>query len=178
LLSCRNALMYFDAGTQGRIIARFSFALNEGGYLLLGKAETMLMHTSMFVPVDLKRRVFQKVARGRGTGRALQGGRVSAPAEGEASGADLRDATLRAGSVAQIVVDRHGVVALANERANGLFRLGLADVGRPLSDLDLSYRPIELRSLIDQAYAERRLITRTGVEWRPHGSGEGRWFDV
>jgi two-component system CheB/CheR fusion protein len=132
----------------------------------------------MFVPMDLKRRVFQKVARGRVNARALQGARPSAPAEGDASGADLREAAFRAGSVAQLVVDRHGVVTLANDRASGLFRLGMADVGRPLSDLDVSYRPIELRSLIDQAYGERRMIARTGVEWRPHGSSEQRWFDV
>ncbi|MDF1506022.1 protein-glutamate O-methyltransferase CheR, partial [Roseisolibacter sp. H3M3-2] len=60
LLACRNTLMYFDAPTQSRILARFHFALVEGGYLLLGRAETIQTHGTLFVPVDLRRRVFTK----------------------------------------------------------------------------------------------------------------------
>jgi two-component system CheB/CheR fusion protein len=56
--------------------------------------------------------------------------------------------------------------------------LGIGDVGRPLADLDVSYRPVELRSLIDQAYVERRMIIKTGVDWRPPGMSEARWFDL
>ena len=40
LLACRNALMYFNAETQAKILKRFHFALNNGGILFLGKAET------------------------------------------------------------------------------------------------------------------------------------------
>ena len=36
----------------------------------------------------------------------------------------------------------------------------------PLQDLEISYRPVELRSLIEQAYAERRAVTLTSVERR------------
>jgi two-component system CheB/CheR fusion protein len=61
LLVCRNALMYFNAETQARILSRFHFALSEGGVLFLGKAEMLLSHTSLFTPIDLKRRLFRKV---------------------------------------------------------------------------------------------------------------------
>jgi two-component system CheB/CheR fusion protein len=61
LLVCRNAIMYFDAPTQGRIVSRFFSALNDGGYLFLGRAEALLTHAHMFAPVDLKRRIFRKV---------------------------------------------------------------------------------------------------------------------
>ena len=177
-LSCRNGLMYFDAPTQSRILSRFFFALNEGGYLVLGKAETLLTHGNTFQPVDLKRRIFQKLARGRGAAPAFGTRGAARLADTDASGMDLRDAALRASSIAQFVVDRTGTVVFANDRANGLFRLGIGDVGRPLSELEVSYRPVELRSLIDLAYAERRLIIRTGVELRPVGTSETRWFDV
>ncbi len=50
LLVCRNTLMYFNAEIQERIIARFHFALNEGGYLFLGKAEMLLAHADLFTP--------------------------------------------------------------------------------------------------------------------------------
>src|SRR5439155_16502113 len=52
LLVCRNSLMYLNAETQGRILARFHFALNETGFLLLGKAEMLLTHGNQFQPTD------------------------------------------------------------------------------------------------------------------------------
>ncbi len=39
ILTCRNTLMYFNAETQARILARFHFALSDLGVLFLGKAE-------------------------------------------------------------------------------------------------------------------------------------------
>jgi two-component system, chemotaxis family, CheB/CheR fusion protein len=38
------------------------------------------------------------------------------------------------------------------------------DIGRPFQDLELSYRPVELRSLIEKAYNERQVIRRADVE--------------
>src|SRR5215208_2584387 len=63
LLVCRNTLMYFNGQTQARILARYHFALTEGGYLLLGRAETLFAHGNSFHPVELKHRIFTKVAR-------------------------------------------------------------------------------------------------------------------
>src|SRR5262249_2579389 len=61
LLVCRNTLMYFNNETQGRILSRFHYALNDIGFLFLGKAEMLLTRTDLFLPVDLKRRIFLKV---------------------------------------------------------------------------------------------------------------------
>ncbi|WP_433790363.1 CheR family methyltransferase [Actinoplanes sp. CA-252034] len=63
LLTCRNTLMYFNAETQAKILGRFHFALAETGVLFLGKAEMLLSHSSLFTPIDLKRRVFRRVPR-------------------------------------------------------------------------------------------------------------------
>ena len=56
LLACRNALMYFNAEAQARILSRFHFALVPRGVLFLGKAETLLAQSATFEPVDVKRR--------------------------------------------------------------------------------------------------------------------------
>src|SRR6185312_1148403 len=61
LLVCRNTLMYFTAETQAQILRRFHFALDDDGYVLLGKSEMLITHTDLFAPVELKRRVFRKV---------------------------------------------------------------------------------------------------------------------
>jgi two-component system, chemotaxis family, CheB/CheR fusion protein len=76
LLTCRNTLMYLNGETQARVIARLHFALNEGGFLLLGRAETLMAHGQNFVPVDLKGRLSRK-----GPGREPSAaGRHRAPA--------------------------------------------------------------------------------------------------
>ena len=62
-------------------------------------------------------------------------------------------------------------------RGAAVFTLNPKDIGRPLQDLELSYRPVELRSLIEQAYAERRSITLTSVE-RRFPDAEVQYFDV
>jgi two-component system CheB/CheR fusion protein len=63
LLTCRNTLMYLNAETQARVLARLHFALNDRGFLLLGRAETLMDHGQSFVPVDLKRRLSRKSPR-------------------------------------------------------------------------------------------------------------------
>jgi two-component system CheB/CheR fusion protein len=62
LLVCRNTLMYFNAGTQARLLARFQFALRDDGVLFLGRAETLMTHNDAFAPIDLKRRISRKIS--------------------------------------------------------------------------------------------------------------------
>jgi two-component system, chemotaxis family, CheB/CheR fusion protein len=181
LLVCRNTLMYFNAETQSRILARFHFALNDYGILFLGRAETLLTHASTFTPVDLKRRISTKIPRanlnlrdrlilmaqnggGDGTGANTQHGR-------------LREAAADALPIAQIVVDATGVLVQANERARALFVLMPDDVGRPLQDLKISYRPVELRSLLEQVYSDRRPLMVRDISWAAPGN-DHRWLDL
>jgi two-component system CheB/CheR fusion protein len=60
LLICRNTLMYFNAETQAKILGGFNFALNDTGYLFLGRAELLLTHTDLFNPVSMKYRIFKR----------------------------------------------------------------------------------------------------------------------
>ena len=166
LLICRNTLMYFNSETQGKIINRFHFALNEHGYLFLGKAEMLVMHSNLFIPIDLKDRVFEKVALGNLRGRQL----VMNNLENQESTSNfsqeirIRDLAFDTASSAQVVIDNHGTLIMINEQARNLFNLTLKDLNRPFQDLELSYRPVELRSLIEQVYSERHPITLTNVE--------------
>ncbi len=48
LIVCRNLLIYFSRENQERIIAGFSRALHQGGYLMLGKAETLIGRSRLF----------------------------------------------------------------------------------------------------------------------------------
>jgi chemotaxis methyl-accepting protein methylase/PAS domain-containing protein len=72
LLLCRNTLMYFNAEAQSRILARFSFSLNPGGLVVLGRAEMLFSQSAMFTPLDLKRRVFRAVSKPSHGDRAMR----------------------------------------------------------------------------------------------------------
>jgi two-component system, chemotaxis family, CheB/CheR fusion protein len=64
-----------------------------------------------------------------------------------------------------------------NEQARTLFALSPKDLARPFQDLELSYRPLELRSLIEQAYSERRPVSFTNVQ-RYLPNAETQYLDV
>jgi two-component system, chemotaxis family, CheB/CheR fusion protein len=167
LLVCRNTLMYFNAETQGRILARLHFALEPHGFLFLGKSEMLITHSSLFSPVNLNRRVFSKVA------RSAERYRLAFPAPDTGNGAPLetgaltsvQEASLDASPVPQITVDIDGHIAVANRAARELFRLVGGDIGRQLRDLEISYRPVELRAPIEAALRQRQPQQRLGVEW-------------
>ncbi|MFL6195335.1 MAG: CheR family methyltransferase [Thermoanaerobaculia bacterium] len=177
LLLCRNTLMYFNAEAQEKILARFHFALNKTGYLFLGKAETLLTQNSGFRPVDLKHRIFSRSPTSNLRDRLLALSNGTSAGDPAARHARVREAAFDAGPVAQVVVDRRGFLALVNDRARRLFGLAASDVGRPFHDLELSYRPVELRSRIEEAQASRVLVLVKDFEWRSL-SGETRQMDV
>ena len=175
LLVCRNAMMYFNAEIQSKILARVHFALNDTGFLFLGKAEMLFTHSSLFTPVDLKLRIFSKVVKGTLRDRLLQMSQTGS--EEEVTHLTEREVAFETGPVAQIVLDINGSLMLANERARNMFRLTPRDIDRPLQDLEISYRPVELRSCLEQAYSERRTVIIKDIPWPP-ALGEPSFLDV
>ena len=62
LIVCRNVLIYFDRESQERLFDEFHAALAPGGFLVLGKVETLLGTTrSKFAPVDARERIFRRL---------------------------------------------------------------------------------------------------------------------
>ena len=166
LLSCRNTLMYFHAEVQARVLAHLHFALRDGGCLLLGKADGLFAHTGLFTAIDLKRRIFSRAPRAGYRDRPPAQTQPAAEASQAPSGR-LGEAAFEMGPSAQFLVDGDGLLALMNEKARALFRVGFQDLGRPLQDLEISYRPLEMRSLIEQASAERRPVHLKSIAWPP-----------
>ena len=61
LILCRNVLIYFDRASQERLFDEFFEVLAPGGYLVLGKVETLLGGARLrFTSVDPRERVFRK----------------------------------------------------------------------------------------------------------------------
>jgi two-component system CheB/CheR fusion protein len=60
ILCCRNLLIYVNAETQQKLLPLMHYALNPGGLLILGTAESPGCSDRLFSPLENKWRVFQR----------------------------------------------------------------------------------------------------------------------
>jgi two-component system CheB/CheR fusion protein len=91
----------------------------------------------------------------------------------------VREAAIDTSPVAQAIVDMNGTLIIANERLRALFGIKAQDLGKPFQDLEFSYRPVELRSVIEQAYTERTMIEVGDFEHQmPNGTVRTLAVDV
>jgi two-component system, chemotaxis family, CheB/CheR fusion protein len=176
LLVSRNTLMYFGQEAQDRILNNFFFAMQPLGYLMLGKAEAVHSRTSLFEPLDVRRRVFVKNHGMYFEPRMVRPADLRLQPEKDAD-AMLRDTAFEQARLAQIVVGLDGRVSAINHAARTMFGLSASDVTRPLRDLQISYKPLDLRSLIDQVQSEHRHVVSQDVMWESP-DGTSRNLDV
>lgn len=62
LVSCRNLMIYLGPPLQKRVLSTFQFALNEPGFLLLGRAESVAENNNLFLPLDKENKIFARTA--------------------------------------------------------------------------------------------------------------------
>jgi two-component system CheB/CheR fusion protein len=176
MLMCRNTLMYFNADVQRRLVQRLQFSLVNGGFLVLGKAEMLLGHGDSFQPVDLKQRIFCKHSEPTMSTRLLTlASRPDTPYEHSVT--PLSDIAFEHAPSSDVLIDAAGNLLAANAAARRRFSISPHSLGRPFQDLELSYRPVELRSSIDQARLHRRQIELESVAHRL-GPDDTRFLDV
>jgi two-component system, chemotaxis family, CheB/CheR fusion protein len=168
LVICRNVLIYFDAAAQKQVLARLQYALDPGGVLFLGKAESKLGDFKAFNSLNPRWRIFQRVgADGKATG-------VEKPQGNAMSNGDQRDTqrhemnklqieyqhlleTLRAGVV---ILDARDVITSCNERALAVFGLtGARVAGKRLQNTDIVFRCPELVSRLEASRATGEAVT-------------------
>lgn len=171
LILCRNVLIYFTKELQQRTLQLFAFSLREGGYLVLGKAETTSPLPQYFSPVHQTLKVFRR-----------QGERLLIPAPAFADTAvpdraSPRRAALRTfalprrtidttprwsinerlGSVlfdseiGMVLVDRNYDIQTINQAARQLLGIHGQGVGEDLIHLANGVVTSELKSALDEA---------------------------
>ncbi|KAA5611427.1 PAS domain S-box protein [Rhodovastum atsumiense] len=173
LIVCRNLLIYLEASTQEEVLARLHYALVDGGYLCLGKAETQLARSRLFEPLDLRHRIFRKTGspeRHRSIGGSISLLRGAGIERVAVPPARLQSAIVDGSAIAYLAVDMEGQLAFANPAARRLLELGEADIGRPFQDLSISYRPTELRSRIEEAQQKGRMVRLENLEFHRAGA--------
>ena len=175
LLVCRNTLMYLNAETQAQVLRRFHFALNTAGVLFLGKAEMLLSHGRLFLPIDLKRRFFRKADHVDAAGR-LSGmtGRHNGRAQLDVQ---LEDSTLYASPLATVVVTPDEIVAKANQRAEAQLGVTSREIGRRFTELDLCHRIAGLRAAFEDVRRQRTPLWQHEAEFS-RSATETLYFDI
>jgi chemotaxis methyl-accepting protein methylase len=62
MILCRNVIIYFTRETQEKLFERFHDLLLPGGFLVLGKVETLLGKSrEMFAPVSSRERIYRRL---------------------------------------------------------------------------------------------------------------------
>jgi two-component system, chemotaxis family, CheB/CheR fusion protein len=165
LLTSRNLMIYFRSELQDRLVARFHYALREGGYLFLGRSESLLARSRLFSPLNTKWRIFQRSPGGLAA--------VQAPANehAESGGPVVRSEraviatwvqrAMEALPAATLIVDMTDTIVGWNPAAERLFDVPVTSaIGRKFRDLDVSYRVEGLRSRIEDVKA-RHAVAQT-----------------
>lgn len=171
MILCRNVLIYFTKELQQRTLQLFAFSLREGGYLVLGKAETTSPLPQYFMSVHQTLKVFRR-----------QGERllIPAPAFAEAPVPErltTRRAALRSFNVPRrpidsaprwsinerlgaflfdspigvVLVDRNYDIQTINQAARQLLGIHGQGVGEDLIHLATGVPSGELKSVLDDA---------------------------
>jgi two-component system CheB/CheR fusion protein len=78
LISCRNLFIYLRSEAQEKVLIQFDFALQEGGILFLGAAETVASFGDRFEPISKAYRIYRHIGHRWAAGANFS----SAPAEG------------------------------------------------------------------------------------------------
>jgi two-component system CheB/CheR fusion protein len=72
LISCRNLLIYLGEQSNDKLIPLFHYALNLGGYLMLGPSESISSHLDLFQIIDGKHRIAQRKELPGGTAKVFE----------------------------------------------------------------------------------------------------------
>jgi two-component system CheB/CheR fusion protein len=172
LISCRNLLIYLEPEIQKKLVSLFHFALNEGGYLVLGPSETVGRQTNLFEPISSRWRIYQRTGTSRrqivelpiGTGesRRLSGRLVERPNIAAPAIADLMQK--------QLLAEYAPASVLINPKFEVLCFQGTMDdylefpSGEPTRDLLALARQglrTRLRAMVAQAIRTGEVVTDT-----------------
>ena len=131
LVSCRNLLIYLGPALQRRVISSLHYGLVAGGYLVLGRSESIAGSTKLFDTVDKKHKIFRRPA------SSLGGGHLDLPLRQRIEHVARSDDSLERGS--QLV---RGGGSSVREQADKVLLAEFAVVG---VTLDARYDILEFR---------------------------------
>ena len=173
LIDCRSVLLHLERQVQDKLLTLFHFALNPGGYLFFGNAESLRPRAELFEPLSKRRRIFRRIepaTRPRLEFRAMtspaaEAGRPTAKTSSEPLTAELADKRLLEHFDATAVLVRpsgeilrfYGAVARYMQLPSGTPTLNVLKLAHPI------LRPV-LREALRAAVRQDRKIAIEAIE--------------
>jgi two-component system CheB/CheR fusion protein len=204
LALCRNVLIYFAPELQKRTLQLFAFSLRDGGYLVLGKAETVTPLAAMFALEQLRLKVYRRVgervliasARIRDAIPRPLAMPVLRPSKMQTDQAAVRlqrervtrtrpfaeqaEGLLHGFPIGIVIVDRRYDIVLINAVARHLLGIHTPAIGEDLIHLVLVQNAplIPLRAAIDAAFRGEDARGVYPVETAETAVGETRYVEI
>ena len=205
LVLCRNVLIYFTPELQDYVLNQFAFSLNPGGYLFLGKAETVRPTQQHYELTNKHWKVYKCVNTALPSNRRqpplnqrslplVERGSMKYQNRGESKQRNEPELTptvlelgqlrrfnellLRFLPIGVVVIDRSYHIVTSNGTARRL--LGLHDTG-PDQDFLHTVRGIPypmVRNAIDTVFRERGVVSLPEVELDTEAGGNGRFVNL
>ncbi|MFV5701278.1 CheR family methyltransferase [Flavobacterium sp. XS2P12] len=178
-VSCCNLLIYFDSAAQKKVFASLHFALNDTGYLMLGKAESIGTSSQLFTLINNKFKIYSRKNNlgvrkileltPRFTRTTMSSKKINAPSKSisvnQESLENAIDSTLLSSYMpACAVVNKdmeilqfRGPVSSYLEHASGKASLNILKMARP----EFAF---ELRNAINKALETKQSVHKSGIE--------------
>lgn len=161
LISCRNLLIYLNPPLQDRIIGYFHFALRSGGYLFLGRSESVSQLDGWFEPVDKTARLYRRLANAttQVANFPVNGALVRVPLQGVAPVTRTKQAGRLRELMQQHLLRNYAPAAvLTNAQHQVLYFMG------PTSRYLEQPSGVPTQDLLSLAHAELRKSLRLGIK--------------
>jgi two-component system, chemotaxis family, CheB/CheR fusion protein len=174
LVSCRNLPIYLDAETQAKLIPLFNFALNPGGYLFLGKSESVGGRHELFDTISKKAKLYHRLTPTRPVALdtpIVPGRKSPLPAAGPLAGkppavfyADsIRQVLLSHFAASVVLVDYKGQILQFHGQTSKYLNMPTSEPTLNLLDTAKEGLSLKLRSAIHQAAGDGKAVVIESV---------------
>lgn len=198
LILCRNVLIYFTPELQLRALQLFAFALREGGYLALGKAEIAGPLSDFLRLEEPALKIYRRhggavvippgripdvrpasdMIRRQQPGTRDLGRRVASQPKSLRSQLELVGTAVLPVPVGIVVVTAGYDIEYINNAARRLLSVRGPTTGEDLVHAAGAIQPRLLKGLIDTAFREGTAVSAERVELRDEATGQLRFADV
>jgi two-component system CheB/CheR fusion protein len=195
MVVCRNVLIYFTPELQQRTLTLFAYSLRNGGYLVLGKAESPSQLSDFFNAVDKVQKVYRREGerlilptsaavenRSSLVPRPPLGPRKSVQVPGlhppQRSARTPSDALLLQLPMGVVVVDRRYDIQSINGAARRLFSIHGAAIGEDLIHTARGISGPRLRDLVDSVRKSGTPMTIQEFQTEQVATGEALYLQV
>ncbi len=175
LVVSRNVLIYFSGELQRRALQLFAYSLRDGGYLVMGKAESPSLMSNLFAPVDKHNKVYRRHGQRfllpttlptspaprarpeRSSGdRDVLRGRPEAKQQLPAASLNLGEDLINQLPVGVAVVARDYTIEAINAAARQMLSIPSVGVGQDFLHAMQDVPYAEVRRTIDETFREAR----------------------